>query len=105
MLTVRAINQDRVKKNNLPVYLFVDCATSLKHFNIYYFSNNPKSAFVAHYAEESKNTKKKETSQCHYCDTFFRYRSKYNKHINIVLVVQVSFILPKITILKAMKIT
>ena len=81
MLTVRAINQDRVKKNYLPVYLIVDCATSLKHFNIYYFSNNPKKAFVAHYAEESKNTKRKETSQCHYCDKFFRYRSKYNKHI------------------------
>ena len=73
MLTVRAINQNTRKKNYLPVYIFIDCATSPKHFNNY-FSNNPKSAFVTHYVEEGKNTKRKETYQCHYCDIFLNIR-------------------------------
>ena len=65
----------------MPVYIFIDCATSLRHYNNYYFSENPKSAFVAHYEEEKKNTKRKETHQCYYCDTFFRYKHKHTKHI------------------------
>ena len=69
------------KKKYLPVYICIDCATSLKHFNKYYFSKNPKSAFVAHYMEEGKHPKRKETHQCHYCDVFFRYKSKFNKHV------------------------
>ena len=81
MLTVRALNQDQRRKDYLPVYIFIDCTTSLRHYNNYYFSENPKSAFVAHYEEEKKNTKRKETYQCHYCDTFFRYKHRYTKHI------------------------
>ena len=65
----------------MPVYIFIDCTTSLRHYNNYYFSENPKSAFVAHYEEEKKNTKQRETYQCHYCDTFFRYKHRYTKHI------------------------
>ena len=30
---------------------------------------------------EGKNTKRKETFQCHYCDMFFRNKGKFNKHI------------------------
>ena len=52
MLTVRALNQDQRRKNYLPVYIFIDCATSLRYYNS--FSKNPKSAFVAHYEEEKK---------------------------------------------------
>ena len=57
MLTVRALNQDQRRKDYLPVYIFIDCATSLRHYNNYYFRENLKSAFVAHYEEEKKNTK------------------------------------------------
>ena len=31
--------------------------------------------------EEGKNTKMKETFQCHYCDIFFRYKRKFLKRI------------------------
>ena len=48
MYSVRAMNQDNRRKDYLPVNIFIDCSTSLKHFNNYYFSRNPKSAFVAH---------------------------------------------------------
>ena len=57
MLTVKALNQDQRRKDYLPVYIFIDCATSLRHYNNYYFRENLKSAFVAHYEEEKKNTK------------------------------------------------
>ena len=81
MLTVRALNKDQRRKDYLPVYIFIDCTTSLRHYNNYYFSENLKSAFVAHYEQEKKN-KRKETYQRHYCDMFFRYKGKYIKHIN-----------------------
>ena len=81
MFTVRALNQDKKRKNYLPMYIFVDCATSLKHYNNHYFFENPKITFVAHYEDENKNAKRKETYQCHYCDMFFKHKSKYNKHI------------------------
>ena len=81
MLTVRALNQDQRRKDYLPVFIFIDFATSLRHYNNYYFSENPKSAFIAHYEEEKKNAKRKGTYQCHYCDTFFRYKYNYTKHI------------------------
>ena len=54
MLTVRALNQDQRRKDYLPVYIFIDCTTNLRHYNNYYFFENPKSAFVAHYEEEKK---------------------------------------------------
>ena len=81
MLTIKAINQDLRKRNDLTVYIFIDCATSLKHFKNYYFSKNPKNTFVAHYMVEGKHPKRKETHQCYYCDVFFRYNSKFNKHV------------------------
>ena len=31
--------------------------------------------------EEGKHPKSKKTHQCHYCDVFFRYKSKFNKHL------------------------
>ena len=46
----------------------------------YYFSSNPKSAFVAHY-DQGKKIKRKETFQCHYCHVICRYKSKFKKHI------------------------
>ena len=56
----------------------LDQANQLK--NYYYFSINPKSAFVAYY-DQGKKTKQEETFQCHYCDVFFRCKKKYKKHI------------------------
>ena len=32
------------EKDYLPLYIFIDCDTSLRHYNNYYFSENPKSA-------------------------------------------------------------
>ena len=81
MYIVRAMNQDDRRKDYLSLYIFIDCATILKHYSNYYFSRNPKSASVAHYEEEGKKTKRKETFQCHYCDMFFRYRKKFLKHV------------------------
>ena len=107
MLTVKVLNQDKLKKKKkiLPIYIFVDCGTSLKHFNNYYFWNNPKSAFLAHYEQQGKNTKRKETSQCRYCDTCFSIGVSTTSTLNIVLVVQVLFAISKITKLKATRIT
>lgn len=81
MLTDKVLNQDKLKKDFVLINIFVDCATSLKHFFNYYFAINPKNTFVVHYEEQGNNTKRKETSQCHSRDVFFRFRSKYNKHI------------------------
>ena len=78
----------------------MDCATSLKHFNNYYFLNNPKSAFVAHYTEEGKNTERRETSQCHYCDIVVSIISTSN----IVLVAPDLSTLFKVIKLKVVKI-
>ena len=48
MYSVRAMNQENRRKDYLPVNIFIDCSTSLKYFNNYYFSRNPKFAFLAH---------------------------------------------------------
>ena len=63
MLAVRALNQDQRRKDYLPVYIFTDCTSTLRHY------------------EEEKNTKRKVTHQCQYCDTFFRYKHKCTMHI------------------------
>ena len=42
---------------------------SKEYCDNYYFSSNPRSAFVADY-DQGKTTKRKETFQCHYCDIF-----------------------------------
>ena len=81
ILMVRALNQDQRRKDYLPVYILIDCATSLRHHNNYHFSENPKSAFVAHLRGGEKNTKRRGKHQCHYCDKFCRYKHKYTKHI------------------------
>ena len=80
MYTVRAMNQNNRRKDFVTVYIFIDCATSLKHYNNYYFSINPRSAFIAYYHEEDKNIKRKETFQCHYSDMFSRYKNKSIRH-------------------------
>ena len=77
MYIARALNQDKKRKEYIPVYIFIDCATGLKHYNNYYFSVFPKSPFMAHYHEEGKNTKRKQTFRCHYRDMFFRYKGKF----------------------------
>ena len=59
MYTVRAMNQDSRKKDYLPVYISIDCATSLKHYNNYYFSSTSNSAFIAHYHEQGKKHEEK----------------------------------------------
>ena len=74
------MNQNNRRKGFLPIYIFIHCTTSLKHYNNYYFSINPRSAFIAHYHKESKNTKRKQTFQCHYCDMIFRYKNKFIRH-------------------------
>ena len=71
------MNQNNRRKDFVPGYIFIDCATSLKHYNNYYFSINPRSAFIANYQEEGLNIKRKQTFQCHYCDMFFRYKNKF----------------------------
>ena len=81
MYTVRALHQDSPKKDFLPVYLFIDCSVSLCHFDTFYFSVSPKTAFVAHYTVQGKKTQLKETYQCHYCDTFYKQGKKYHRHI------------------------
>ena len=81
MYIVRTIYQESRRKDYIPIYIFIDCAVSFKQFDNYYFSKNPKAAFIAHYYEEGKNTKMKETFQCHYCDIFFRYKGEFLKHI------------------------
>ena len=57
--TVRAMNQDSRRKDYLPVYISIDCATSLKHYNNYYFSTTSNSAFIAHYHEQGKKYEEK----------------------------------------------
>ena len=47
---------------------------------IFYFFIDPRSAFIGHYSDEGTNTKRNPASQCHYCDCFFRYWKKFNKH-------------------------
>ena len=103
MYTMHAMNQDSRGKDYLLVFVFIDGATSLKHYNNYYFSTNPKSVFVAHYHEEGKNTRTKDALQCHYCNMFFRYKQKFNKHINIALDVQALFTVFKMKILSVTK--
>ena len=68
---VRAMNEDTRRKDYVPIYIFVNSAVSIEHFDNFYFSTRPQRAFVTHYKLENKNTKIKETFQCHYCDIFF----------------------------------
>ena len=81
MYTVRAIYQESRWKDYIPIYVFIDCAVSFKHFGNYCFSKNPKAAFIAHYHEEGKNTKMKETFQSLFWYIFFRYKGNFLKHI------------------------
>ena len=49
MHPVLAINQNNRRKDFVPVYIFIDCATRLKLFNYYYFSINLRSTFISIY--------------------------------------------------------
>ena len=71
MYIVRAMNEDTRRKNYIPIYIFIDCAVSIEHFDNFYFSARPQRAFIMYCELENKNTKIKETFQCHFCDNFF----------------------------------
>ena len=81
MHTICSISHNSVKKEYKPVYIFIDFSVSMKHFDNFYFSIDPRSAFIGHYSDEGKNTKCNPAYQCHYCDYFFRYWKKFNKHM------------------------
>ena len=81
MYIVRAMNEDTRRKNYIPIYIVIDCAVSIEHFDNFYFSARPQRAFVMHCELANKNTKIKETFQCHFCDIFFRYLRKYKRHV------------------------
>ena len=84
MHVVRALNETSRRKNFTPVYIFIESPVSKESWDNYYFSSNPKSAIAAHY-NQGKKIKQKEIFQCHYCDVFLRYESKFNKHIKYCL--------------------
>ena len=71
---VRAMNEDTRRKDYVPIYIFVNSAVSIEHFDNFYFSTRPQRAFVTHYKLENKNTKIKETFQC-------RYLRKHKRHV------------------------
>ena len=54
MYVVRDYKETGRRKNFTPIYIFVDCPVSHDHYDNYYFSISPKSAFVAHYEEKGK---------------------------------------------------
>ena len=81
MHTIRSISHNTVRKEYKPVYIFIDCSVSMKHFDNFYFSIDPRSTFIGHYSDDRRNTKRNPAYQCHYCDCFFRYWKKSNKHI------------------------
>lgn len=54
MYVVRDYNETGRRKNFTPIYIFVDCPVSHDHYDNYYFSISPKSAFVAHYEKKGK---------------------------------------------------
>ena len=71
MFIVRAMNEGSRRKDFITIYIFIDCAVSIEHFDNFCFSTSPQRAFVTHYEQKNKNTKIKETFRCHYCDVFF----------------------------------
>ena len=68
------------RKDYFPVYIFLLTAPLASNIITITFWK-PKKCFFSSLWRGEKNTKRKETHQCHYCDTFFRYRYKYTKHI------------------------
>ena len=81
MHTIRSISHSSVKKEDKPASIYIDCSVSMKHFDNFYFTIDPRSAFIGHYSDEGRDTKRNTAYQCHYCDCFFRYWQKFNKHI------------------------
>ena len=73
------MNQNNRKEFCSCLYIYI-LIVQQEHYNNYYFSINPRSAFIAHYHKEGKNTKRKQTFQCHYCNMFFRYKNKFIRH-------------------------
>ena len=45
MHTICSISHNTVRKKYKPVYIFIDCSVSMKHFDNFYFSIDPRSAF------------------------------------------------------------
>ena len=73
------MNQDSRRKD----YIQKVCLIALLALSIIttiIFLLIPNVLFIAHYHEEGKNTKRKETFQCHYYNMFFRYKKKFLKH-------------------------
>ena len=58
---IRAMNENTRRKDYTPIYIFIDCAVSIEHFDNFCFSTRPQRAFVTHYELQNKNTKIKET--------------------------------------------
>ena len=82
MHTIRSISHNSVRKEYKPVYIFIDCSVTMKHFDNFCFSIDPRSTFICrHYSDEARNTKRNTAYQCHYCDCFSRYWKKVSKHI------------------------
>ena len=66
MHTIRSIFHNTVRKEYKPVYIFIDCSVSMKHFGNFCFYIDPRSAFIGHYSDEGRNTKRNPAYQCHY---------------------------------------
>ena len=81
MYTVRAMNQNNRRKDFVPVYIFIDCTTSLRHYN----SINPRTASITHYHEEGEDTKRKQTFQW---DMFFSATFQCSKLLQHVFQIQ-----------------
>ena len=91
MHVVRALNENSFRRNFTPAYVFIGCTVSKEYCDNYYFSSNPKSAFVARY-DQGKTTKQKETFPCHYCDVFLDIKANLISILNVVWNVPVLFI-------------
>ena len=81
MYVVRVLNETIRRKNLTPLYIFVDCPVSHYHRDNYYFSISPKFAFGAHYEEKGKKVLKKKHFNVIPVTCFFRYKTKFNKHV------------------------
>ena len=66
MHTIRSIFHNTVRKEYKPVYIFIDCSVSMKHFGNFCFYIDPRSAFIGHYSDERRNTKRNPAYQCRY---------------------------------------
>ena len=80
MLTERASNQDQRRKITY-LYTLLLIATLASNIKITITFLKTQNVLRCSLRGGEKNTKRKERNQCHYCDTFFRYKHKFTKHI------------------------